>query len=176
MLYLRKIKTEAWQNKSPRDSDSISDLGTTNHELSVWEVSDKDNLMEIALAFAMTQSKISDFVAVLLDPDEIENKVGLKLTILDNPGQTLYKAKTFYHKDFILENVDHMIKLAEYIHDIIGSENADLVKPFNVIDLKNELERIVKNGEIKIEDFEDDKNKGGQWGKAVKAINKNIKE
>ena len=57
MIYIRKIKESSWfMGQAPLDSDSISDLGTSNHELSVWQVpNDKSNLDDIILALALTR-------------------------------------------------------------------------------------------------------------------------
>ena len=43
MLYARKITEDGWFGKDKLDADSVSELGTTNHELSVWKISDVSN-------------------------------------------------------------------------------------------------------------------------------------
>ena len=43
MLYARKISEDGWFGKEALDADSVSELGTKNHELSVWKVSDAKN-------------------------------------------------------------------------------------------------------------------------------------
>lgn len=43
MVYARKINEDSWFGKDSLDSDSISELITTNHELSVWKVEDLSN-------------------------------------------------------------------------------------------------------------------------------------
>ena len=47
------------------DSDSVSDLGTVDHELSVWQVAnDKSNLDKIVLALALTRDDTSGIYIV----------------------------------------------------------------------------------------------------------------
>ena len=40
MLYARKISETPWFIRPLLDADAISELGTDNHDLSVWEVQD----------------------------------------------------------------------------------------------------------------------------------------
>lgn len=40
MVYARKISEDSWFDKSVLDADSLSELSTNNHELSVWKVAD----------------------------------------------------------------------------------------------------------------------------------------
>ena len=75
MLYARKITEDGWFGKEQLDADSVSELGTTNHELSVWKISDisDDKLVDnIALALALTKSKIEEFYMFFLDPEKLK--------------------------------------------------------------------------------------------------------
>ena len=68
MIYIRKIKESSWfMGQAPLDSDSISDLGTSNHELSVWQVpNDKSNLDDIVLALALTRDDTNGIFVVFI--------------------------------------------------------------------------------------------------------------
>jgi hypothetical protein len=70
MVYARKINEDSWFGKDSLDSDSISELFTTNHELSVWKVEDlsnEDKLNDIALALALSRDAVDEFYVVFID-------------------------------------------------------------------------------------------------------------
>lgn len=165
MMYLRKINPDAWNDKPSDDADSISDLATTNHELSVWEVEDMADLNSIALALAMTLSEPRPFIGILINPDEIQKNYDWNLDIISNPGMTMYKSKKDKHKDFILQNVEHMRMMADYIHNIIKNEDLTRVCIFNELFLNDEAMKKFESKEITVEDLDQEKNKGGKWGK-----------
>ena len=75
MLYARKITEDGWFGKDNLDADSVSELGTTNHELSVWKISDMSDsslVDNVALALALTKSKVEEFYMIFLNPSEIK--------------------------------------------------------------------------------------------------------
>ena len=81
MVYARKINEDSWFGKNSLDSDSISELITTNHELSVWKVEDlsnEDKLNDIALALALSRDAVDEFYVVFIDLDKINAEPTLK--------------------------------------------------------------------------------------------------
>lgn len=78
MVYARKINEDSWFGKNSLDSDSISELITTNHELSVWKVEDlsnEDKLNDIALALALSRDAVDEFYVVFIDLDKINSSL-----------------------------------------------------------------------------------------------------
>lgn len=67
MVYARKISEDSWFDKSVLDADSLSELSTNNHELSVWKVTDvtsQDQINDIALALALSRDAVDEFYIV----------------------------------------------------------------------------------------------------------------
>ena len=77
MIYIRKIKESSWfMGQAPLDSDSISDLVTSNHELSVWQVpNDKSNLDDIVLALALTRDDTNGIFVVFIKKENIKDEI-----------------------------------------------------------------------------------------------------
>ena len=172
MLYLRKINPDAWEGKQRDDSDSISDIATKNHELSVWEIKDIADIPSIALALAMTLSEPRPFMGVLLDSEEIKSSYGWDINVRSNPGSTMYSARRNDHKDFILLNVADMTMMADYIHNIVNSGNTKRIFAFDEIMLTEEAINKYKTKEISEKDILEAKNKGGKWGKMYRDLTK----
>ena len=94
MLYARKISETPWFIRPLLDADAISELGTDNHDLSVWEVQDDlSNIDDIALALAMTRSKIEEMYIALLDINEINSQYGWKMQFNKLDGKSYYLEK-----------------------------------------------------------------------------------
>ena len=75
MLYARKINDNAWFVGPSLDSDAVSELGTSDHTLSVWQLpDDKHNLDDIALALALTRDKVDEMFIVFIDVEIIKKK------------------------------------------------------------------------------------------------------
>lgn len=169
MVYMRKIDIDAWDDKPLDDSDSISDLGTKKHELSVWKVKDDhSNIDEIALALAMTRNETKGFMIVLLNPDEIEKQTGFQIKIEDQAGQSLYLSKNSEHKNFMLYTIDDMRRLAIYIHTIVDNKDLTRVRYYDEQKLTGILRVKFESGELKKDDLE----AKGQWKKKYKEYEK----
>ncbi len=149
MVYMRKIDNEAWDGKPADDSDSISDLATKNHELSVWRIKDDlSDIDEIALALAMTRDNTKGIMVVLLSTEDIKRQTGFKINIEDQEGQSAYLAKNGDHKNFMLYNVAEMAKLAAYIHLLIGQQADELFRFYDEPQLVALLKSKFRSGEI----------------------------
>lgn len=166
MLYLRKINLEAWDGKPKDDSDSISDLATSNHELSVWEVNDDlSDIQDIALAVALTRDKVEGIAGVIIDPTRINESEGWDIPVMPQLGNSAYRKRIESHKNFIVKNISEMKWLAFYIHSLIEEGNKSFLFYFDELSLLESL-KLKLGKDIQLEDLNDK----GRWKKAIKKI------
>lgn len=170
MLYLRKINEEAWfLGQQVLDSDSISDLGTTNHELSVWMIpNDKSNLDEIALALALTRDNTSGIYIVFLDLDSIKAKYKWDIPVQQQPGLTLFKSRANQHVNLMLNDFWEQGYLAEHIYYLL-KDNINYCY-YSEPTLTRLLYNQVTSGAI----LEADLKSKGKWLKAFKTYRDSI--
>lgn len=163
MLYARKISETPWFIRPLLDADAISELGTDNHDLSVWEVQDDlSNIDDIALALAMSRSKIEEMYIALLDINEVSRQYDWKMQFNKLDGNSYYSLINSAHTNFIVETFWQQGFLAEYIKHILSDCNK--FKYYNVLDLENILYKSVKTGTLTKEEI---KSRGGDWKKAL---------
>lgn len=164
MLYIRKIKENSWfQGNKSLDSDSISDLSTFNHELSVWEVAnDKSNLDNIILALALTRNDTSGIYVVFINNEEIKDKYKWDIRIEDQDGNTAFDAMKGDHKNFMLYSFWDQGFLAEHIHNLIQDE-ANYIY-YDEPQLISLLSKAINDGKISQNDLK--VNKKDKWLKA----------
>ena len=168
MYYLRKIEIKRWNGRPDGDSDSVSDLVTSNHELSVWEVDeDLSNLSDMALATALTKDKLEELCFVLLRREEIEAQYGWNVPLEAQDGVTGFDSQKQRHKNFMLHTISDMGQLASYIHAIIKSEDMDRIKVISEQDLLKMLAKKFRSGEI---DENKLKVKFGKWRKEANKL------
>lgn len=166
---MRKIDLMAWDGKPADDSDSISDIGTKKHELSVWEVEDNlKNIDDIALALAMTRDDSKGIMIVLLDPAEISRMTDLNVQVEEQEGRSLYLSQNCMHKNFKICNLSEMGKLASYIHDIVEKRDSRKFIYFDELKLTDILWSKFRNGEL---DYDGVKAKNS-WKKKYKDYEK----
>lgn len=168
MVYARKINEDSWFGKNSLDSDSISELITTNHELSVWKVEDlsnEDKLNDIALALALSRDAVDEFYVVFIDLDKINAEYNWNVELHDEDGLTGFEEIKEEHTNLVLLDLWHLGFLAEYIHNII--EDCTNYKFYDVTTLVDLLDIAVKNGRI---DREVIKKKYGKWNKKLKDL------
>ena len=169
MLYLRRINEDAWVDKPLHDSDSVSDLATQNHELSVWQVDDDfKNLEDSVLALALTRDKACGIYVAVLNLDDIRNDMDWDVKVTDQPGDTAYVVLRDRHKNLEICHISEMGKLAEHINKLMLS-SGEYIK---YIDEMRLTELLVNRIDSKIIKEEDIKNKG-KWWKAVKQFRSN---
>jgi hypothetical protein len=171
MVYARKISEDGWFGKEELDADSISELGTSGHQLSVWSVDNKNDqgeLDKVALALALTRSKIEEFYIVFFDPTSLSQKYNWKVSFIEEDGDTLYYKLKKKHINFIIDSFWKMGYLAEYIYNLLKIN--DNYTYYDANRLTMLLYDAVENHEIDPEDI-----KKTQWGKALKKM-RNEKE
>lgn len=113
MQYLRIIDPNRWRNKKFYDSDTIADLATTEHGISVWQVDDNNsNLEDVLLAMSMRRSKFEPFYYIVLKDTDIK-KMGLSFN--KELGETRYIQMKENHRNIELFNLCDLIKMSRYI-------------------------------------------------------------
>ena len=166
MRYARRITEDGWFGREKLDADSISELGTTNHELSVWKISDEtDSILidNIALAIALTRSKVEEFYMVLIDVNDIKEITKWSIETIPQDGNTRYSYMKGEHTNFVVMSLWEQGFLSEYIHDKIKDE--ENYRYYDAAKLKKMAYDAVKNGKLSIEEIKD-----SPWKKAVKEM------
>ncbi len=157
MLYIRKIKEESWFfEKEALDSDSISDLSTTNHELSVWQIeNDRSNLDNIVLALALTRNETRGIYVAIINNEDLKTEYNWDITIMDEESDTAYNEMRNEHKNFILSSFWDLGFLAEHIHNLIQDEAKYLY--YDEPKLISLLSKAITEGKISLEDLKSHK-------------------
>lgn len=166
MLFIRKIKESSWfDGQKPLDSDSVSDINTTNHELSVWKVADdKSNLDNIILALALTRNETYGFYFVYINDEKLAEEYKWEVPICEQDGNTAYQAMKGEHKNLILNNIWDQGFLAEHIYNLLQNE-----KNYGYYDepkLLSLLSRAIIDGRITEDELKN--NNMGKWLRAYK--------
>lgn len=167
MLYARKITEDGWFGKEQLDADSVSELGTTNHELSVWKISDisDDNLVDnIALALALTKSKVEEFYIVFLDPEKLKEVHKWAVEFIPQDGNTRYSIMKGEHTNFIVPTFWEQGVLAIYINEKIQDEHNYIY--YDAAKIKKMAYDAMKGGKLLADDIKND----GAWKKAIKEM------
>lgn len=111
MYYLRKISEQTWFAKPALDSDAISELSTINHDLSVWKFSgnsiNSEEIDNLALALAMTRSKIEELYIVKIDLSKIQKKYKWTVALHEELGLSYFDRMNNKHTNLILEDFWH---------------------------------------------------------------------
>lgn len=167
MLYARKITEDGWFGKEQLDADSVSELGTTNHELSVWKISDiSDNKLvdNIALALALTKSKIEEFYMVFLDPEKLKEVNKWVVEFIPQDGNTRYSFMKGEHTNFVVPTFWEQGYLAIYINEMIQDECNYIY--YDAAKIKKMAYDAMKEGTL----LADDIKKDGAWKNAIKEM------
>lgn len=165
MLYIRKISEDGWFGKEELDADSVSELGTTNHDLSVWEITNNtgySNIDDVALALAMTRDKVEELYVVFLDTTDINTRYKWAVSLNPEDGNTKYTKMKGCHTNFVVGSFWEQGFLAEYIHALI--EDTQNYKYYNVDDLKKLAYEAAKRGDLTASEL------NNPWKKAVKEM------
>ena len=152
MYYLRRIEPTKWEGKECLDAVSISDLGTDDNDISVWQINDMNELEEVGLTIAMTKNCLKDFNVVILDADKIA-ELGLKIT--SQPGTSRFKERNSFHKNISVPTFWEIGYLSEYIYKQLQDEHN--FHYFAEEELKETLYKVAKEGSMKY-DFMADSN------------------
>ena len=126
MVYIRSIDELRWRNPHYYDSDIISDISTTDHEISVWSYieCDEDSRNKAILALAMRRSHFSDFFYVEISDREIEK---LHFGLNEKPGDTYFVKYKNLHRNIEICTVVGLLKLARVIKKKINKTEANYV-------------------------------------------------
>ena len=164
MFYARKITEDGWFGKGNLDADSISELGTSNHELSVWkipDISDSNNVDKVALALALTRSKVEEFYMVFLNTLDLEKSARWIVATTQQDGETRYSRMKKAHANFIVPTFWKQGYLGEYIHKLIEDEQN--YRYYDAAKLKELVYNAIKSGELVKDEIKND----GSWKRAV---------
>lgn len=108
MYYLRKISEQTWFAKPALDSDAISELSTIDHDLSVWKFSgnsiNSEEIDNLALALAMTRSKIEELYIVKIDLSKIQKMYKWTVALHEELGLSYFDRMNNKHTNLILED------------------------------------------------------------------------
>ena len=126
MVYLRKIEETRWRNQRFYDSDIISDLNTTDHDLSVWicKEGDTESKYRAVLAMAMGRKCFSDFFYVEISEEDLKRS-NFKLN--DKSGPTYYKKCAGLHRNIRVNTAIGLIRLAKLIKAIIKKTGVNYI-------------------------------------------------
>lgn len=165
MLYARKINDNAWFVGPSLDADAVSELGTSEHTLSVWQLpDDKHNLDDIALALALARDKVDEMFIVFLDIDTIKNEYKWDLQLVPQEGDTHYEAMRDQHTNFKIESFWEQGFLAEHIKKLLTDTRNFIY--YDVPTLEALLYKAVEKGAIPRNEI----TKIGKWNKSLKKL------
>lgn len=112
----RWLRDEAryWLDNGDVPADALSDLRTSQHRLSVWEVlPDHSNLERIVRALAVTKDKIAATGYVLFDSEWLP---AIQIAVSrDQPGTTPDKGANDWHRDLIDLSGNKLVALTKTI-------------------------------------------------------------
>ena len=116
MLLFRKIDESRWFERGLLESASVTDLDTSDNELSVWMQKDGVADIDLGLAFILTQRCFKTICCVKI-PDERLEAAGLKTRQQD--GDTAYVAMRPYHTNIVVPTVKELALLSEIIYELV---------------------------------------------------------
>jgi hypothetical protein len=180
MLYARKIEESAWMYmKQELDSDSIADVSTSKHELSVWQVPDDlSTLNDIALALALSRNKADGLWVVLIDTNELERSTrarkskGWQVQLTQQEGNSRYTAMNCNHINFVVSDIWEQGYLSIYIKKELVDKRWHLYY-FDLQSILNILRSKIDDGII---DYETFKSNSDKWISALDKSYPNFKE
>lgn len=111
MVYIRKIEELRWRNPHFYDSDIISDLVTSEHDLSVWcyEEGNEDARNKALLAMIMSRSEFKDFFYVELTDRELSR---CNFSFNSKEGSTQFSKYKNLHRNIEVKTVLGLATLA----------------------------------------------------------------
>lgn len=128
MLYLRKIEESLWFGKELHDSISISDLKTTDNDISVWKDDGTPELItKLALTFSLTMGRITDLWCVDIPDNLLE-----KFSFHPVPSSTIYTSMQNLHTNIVVPTLYEMGDLAEIIYNLIKEGNQIYISEYEL--------------------------------------------
>lgn len=116
MLFVREIDMNKWLKRAQLDSVSVSDLQTSDNDISVWEVHPSlSDIDDIALAVMMRRDRVQEITIVYLDSNELAQKYNISMHRL--AGNSHFAAMNSKHSNFVIPTFWEMGFLTEYIQE-----------------------------------------------------------
>ena len=136
MIFVREIDRNKWLNRAQLDSVSVSDLQTSDNDISVWEVQPNlSDIDDVALAVMMRRDRVQEITMVYLDSNELAQKYHIVMHKL--VGNSHYAAMNHKHSNFVLPTFWEMGYLTEYIQEKL--KNPNNTKYYSEITMKHLL-------------------------------------
>lgn len=127
MVYIRKIDEMRWRNHHFYDSDVVSDLITSEHDLSVWcyEEGNEDAKNKALLAMIMSRSEFKDIFYVELTDKDI-NHCNFKINCKE--GNTQFGKYKKLHRNIEVKTVLGLTTLAWVVKRKIAKGGLQLIE------------------------------------------------
>jgi len=153
MLLFRKIDETRWAGKGYLESASVTELNTTDNELSVWMYDGTVEEIDLGLAFILTQKCFKDICCVKIPDAELEAK---NLQLRQENSGTPYIEMQPYHTNIRVPTAKELCKLAGIIYELY-QDHQNTCKYFTETDLKMHFYKKLAENKIEI-DFKSSKN------------------
>lgn len=134
MVYIRKIDEVRWRNPHFYDSDIISDLVTSEHDLSVWcyEEGNEDAKKKALLAMIMSRSEFKDFFYVELTDKDLSC---CHFSLNHKEGCTQFVKYKNLHRNIEVKTVLGLTTLAWVLKRKISKGELGHMEPDEEVDL-----------------------------------------
>ena len=134
MVYIRKIDEVRWRNPSFYDSDIISDLTTSEHDLSVWCYKDgnEEAKKKALLAMIMSRSGFKDFFYVELTDKDLNS---CHFSLNHKEGSTQFVKYKNLHRNIEVKTVFGLTTLAWVLKRKIIKGELGHMEPDEEVDL-----------------------------------------
>ena len=132
MLLFRRIDETRWFDKEFLESASVTELSTTDNELSVWINDGSVSELDIGLAYILTQRSFKSIWCVKIPDNALSAK---KLLLRQQDSSTPFVAMRSYHTNILVPTVLELADLAEIIYELVKDHNANC-KFFTETELK----------------------------------------
>lgn len=150
MVYLRKIEEMRWRNPHFYDSDIISDLQTTEHDISVWCYEDGDDKArdKALLAMIMSRSGFKEFFYVEISDKDL---LRFNFTMNKKEGETQLKKYKSLHRNIEVKTVVGLTALAWVVKKKISKGE---VLYMEVDEERNLFKSLATPSEMSLEDLQ----------------------
>lgn len=97
-MYVRRFNPLVWFEQEKLNADSITELSTSDNELSVWYISDLAQLDDIVLAMALSKDRIIEMFVVWVE--KVKVVTCYKISVNEKEGNTKYSRMKDAHRNF----------------------------------------------------------------------------
>lgn len=151
-MYVRRFNPHVWFDQEKFNADSISELSTSDNELSVWYISDLSQLDDVVLAMALSKDRIIEMHIVWIE--KIKIVTCYKISVNETEGNTKYNRMKNAHRNFCNMSFWEIGYTAEAIN--IQLEN-DSFYYFSEEDIELLLYNAIKDGKLTKSEIEGNK-------------------